>query len=297
MNINNTGTLIMVASAAILLITLGITALSVVRAVTRSRKSTSGERMRDTYQRLVSEHPSMAYPVVSPTWSSSCTLMLSLAALIFGLGLIVAGVFIQGREIQKAQLLAQEGIRTSATVIDKEISEDDDGNETYYIRFAFIEGQEANRNEVQHRQSVPKDVYNRAEHGGRIEIIYAPSNPRIARITATYVPNQVSYWPLTLLGGVGVLLLLFLPMSFKLSGQAQRLDTEGVTVTTSIVDLYESSDSDGSSYYVAYEVPSRGHIRHGVSRGIYRRLRVGETITVRYLPDNPKLFRPVWPKN
>jgi len=63
-----------------------------------------------------------------------------------------------------------------------------------------------------------------------------------------------------------------------------------------VFDRWEESGSDNSSYYVAYayRVPGLGRqvFTNAEQSGMaYRKFNVGDTVDIRYLPDNPKISK------
>ena len=74
---------------------------------------------------------------------------------------------------------------------------------------------------------------------------------------------------------------------------AQELNRRGILTNGTVIDRSESSDDDGSSYYVKYHffpVGSEGvtfvHEQH-VSWDTYTRLQNGSQVSISYLPENP----------
>ena len=271
----------------------------VVKMISRFRKGVEAvgglEGLKAMQLRMMEEKPAVALPVVTPVSKSNTARTLSL---IFTFSLLlscgVAGFF-QARAIRETRLLEAEGTVTSATVVAKKITENDDGDETYYVTYAFgASSPEAETQHVQRKESVPYAVFVQAEEGGSIDVIYAPSDPKVARVMAGYKPGRVNYLAGIIGAIVGIvdlsLLMAFLPSYRK----AVRLDTEGMMATTTILDLHESSDSDGTTYYVAYALPDGQRIRHSIKSAIYKQLHVGDSVTIVYLADNPKVFRPEW---
>lgn len=101
-------------------------------------------------------------------------------------------------------------------------------------------------------------------------------------------------WPTILLGGSGLLCIALLKPLFEKYQVARRLDREGVTVTTPLLACFEGAADGDTAFYVAYELPGVGLIRHRVAYRIFRRLKAGDAITVTYLSHHPRTFRPRW---
>ena len=79
-------------------------------------------------------------------------------------------------------------------------------------------------------------------------------------------------------------------------GQRRQLRTLGRTTEGVVFDRWTESDSDSTSYLVAYafELDCRSQGRQWFTRAEYNRkayaaLRAGEQVRVRYLPEDPKV--------
>lgn len=237
--------------------------------------------------------PAWQYPIVAPIWPAGTALGCGVAMVLLGLVLVAGGWFWQQHLIREMRLLQNEGVVAVAVVTAQRISESDD-SETYYVTFAFTAGANDQRMDVQREVSVPESFYKRVEYGSKIEVIYARSDPHVVKIRALYTPGSVVYWPLILLGGLGMLCLFFAWLLFGVYRNARRLDEEGITTSVALLDCFEHSDSDSTTYYVAYELPGGGPVRQIVEKKIYDQLSAGQTFRLTYLPDKPKVFRPLW---
>lgn len=287
----------------IVLIFMGIGALvflaGALKMVAQFRKHIEAagglEGLKALQVRMMEEQPAAAVPVVTPVGRVQTARLLWLcfacsALLSFGLG-----GFFQYRAIRNAGLLESEGVTTRATVAKTHISEDDDGDETYYVTYTFdAQSPEAGAQQVKRKESVPYELFLQAEEGGGIDIIYAGSDPEVARIMANYEPGKVSYLPIFLGGILGLVDAILAVPFYRRFRNAMRLDLEGVLTTTPVLDLFTTSDDDSTTHYVAYTLPDGQKIRHGVATTIYAQLHVGDLIRLVYLPDNPKIFRPDW---
>ena len=267
-------------------------ALKMFSGFTKQIQAVGGlEGLKAAHLQMTEEHPARVLPTTTPTGKVESTrLVLSIMAffvlLSFGLG-----AFFQSRAIRAARLLESEGVVVTANVTARSISEDDDGDETYYVSYTFVA---PSGEAIKRKESVPYRMFAQVEEGGQIDAIYARSDPKVARLMANYTPGRVSYLP-AIIGGIVGLVALLLALAFSRAYRnAVRLDAEGFSTWVQVLDLFESSDSDSTTYYVAYTLPDEQKIRHAVEPAIYRRLHVGDQIRVVYLPDNPKVFRPEW---
>ncbi|HOU11743.1 MAG TPA: hypothetical protein PKZ84_01380 [Anaerolineae bacterium] len=272
-------------------------ALRMFTSVKKNIEAAGGlEGLKAAHLQMTEEHPAAVLPVIMPSGQVKTMrfvwLLLALAA-VFSFGV---GGFAQYRAIRNARLLQNEGVITQALVTDKRITEDDDGNETCYVSYAFDAPlPDGGARRVQRRETVSYLIFDQVEEGGRIEIIYARSDPTAAQIKANYKPGKVSYLPLLIGSLIGLATaLLALPFYRRLQN-AVRLDAEGVPITATVLDLFASSgDADSAMYYVAYALPDGQRIRHTISAQTYKQLHVGDSIQLVYLPDNPRIFRPEW---
>jgi len=241
-----------------------------------------------------------AYPTVQPAGETGATLGCGLSVLLTGLLALGIGVTLQTRAIREAILLKNEGVHTMAVVTAKEISEDDEGSDTYYISYAFVApspmapSETGEQQQVERRESVSRQLYEHTKQEGQIAVIYARRDPHIARIVAQYRPGKVTFWPILIGGAVGVSLLLVTPWMYQRYRDARRLEAEGIRTTVTILDVYEQFDSDSFSYYVAYALPGGQPIRHIVSHRVFQQLQTSRMVRVLYLPDDPQIFRPEW---
>jgi hypothetical protein len=241
-------------------------------------------------ERRRSQHPAYSFSEARPAPPSGAAFGIALGLLLATFAVFGIGILFQMRQIREAQLLEREGVPGQATITERSTYESEDGSDTYYIHYMLRgEGWQVTR-----RESVPRSMYRTAEPGAPIAVIYAPSNPQISRIAARYRPGAVSYMPLLIAGLVALVFGLMALFFFSQYLKASRLDEQGVLAPVKILDMYTSSDSDSTTHYVAYRVPGGEPIRHSVQSKIYRRLAVGDQVTVRYLLNDPTLFRPEW---
>ncbi len=271
-------------------------ALKILSKVRKNFEAIGGlEGLNAARLRMIEEHPARIFPIVIPMGKVK-TARLVWSIMVFSV-LVSFGVggFFQFRVSRAARLLEGEGVVVAATVAARSISENDDGDETYYVTYTF-NAQAANGESlpVKRKESVPYALFARVEDGGRIEVIYARSDPTVARMMANYTPGKVSYLPIFVGGIMGLVGLLLATGFYRYYQNAARLDAEGFPISVTILDLFETWDSDSTTYYIAYILPDGQKIRHTVRSAVYQRLHVGDSIRIVYLPDNPKIFRPEW---
>ncbi len=233
-----------------------------------------------------------AYPTRSPTLRSRTALLLVLLmladiALTAGLS-----IYFQRENIRQAQLLQREGVVARATVVAKEIEEDDEGDETYYVTYTFRSnpGRPQER-EITCRDSVSEMLYGQIEPGGTIEVIYARSEPTVVRLTAGYRPGAIDWLPAGLGAAIGLPSVGALVWFFSLYRRATRLDEQGTPGLAEVLDKYEVAGSDSTSRYIVFRLPGGTPFRCSVGKPHYDRLQVGAQVEVLYLPDDPRIFR------
>lgn len=260
--------------------------------ITRSVKKAGGLQgvVNKIQAQVADSRPSMSYPIVMPTFKTSVYSAIAAIMLLAGLLLIAGGWFLQHSHIHEVRLLETEGVAVSVPVVDKRISRSDDSDD-YYITFAYTAIAHDQRVNVERKVSVPRSYYDGVAVGREIEVIYARSDPEVVKIGALYTVGKVEYWRLILLGGAGGLCVFGALMLFREQRRARRLDIEGVTTTSALLDCYESSDSESTTYYIAYDLPGVGPVRQFLEEPVYQRLKPGDKIQIVYLPDMPKLFR------
>lgn len=271
-----------------------IMVINILRGIRSFQRAGGVQGVVDRVRQQVAVLPAAyRYPLVIPTWPSGTILTVGLVLFVLGMFFIVGGWMAQQRQIHEAQLLQAEGVVTRARVTDKSISEGEDSY-TYYVHYTFAASPDGDRwVELQRKDKVPEQFYNRVEPGGELEVVYAHSNPEIVRIRALYVPGKVEYWWIVFLGGAGLLSWLLAWRMFVYYGHARRLDNEGETVTVRLLDCFKDEDSEGVAYYAAYKLPGVGPVRQAIDARTFARLRPGDPVRLIYLPDRPKTFRMV----
>ncbi len=112
-----------------------------------------------------------------------------------------------------------------ATVTEKRIVEDDEGSDdTYYVLYTFVASSESGQaEEVRRKERVSYQQFIRVPEPGQVEVIYAHSDPKVARIAAHYVPGKVSYVPVIVSGIITLIdTLIALPWTYKQFRSASR---------------------------------------------------------------------------
>ena len=144
-------------------------------------------------------------------------------------------------------------------------------------------------------QSVNRDTYHLLPPESRTTVLYAPSDPSVARLESRFRP------PYLLLGvaafaGLFVAIGLFLFHSgWTTIARARALSRHGQSVQGTLLDRWTETDSDGDRVYcVAYRFTPFDHpqvTKAEYNRTAYDALLPGDPVFVRYLPDRPHVAR------
>ena len=222
-------------------------------------------------------------------WTLICSVFL-----FFGVGFFVT----QAVEYQR---LTTEGQIARAAITQLDV--DDSGDSTSYsLTYQFTARVNGDSMPFTHRESISQSAYAALRVGQTIEVRYAGSDPNVSRLKSeVQPPNPLVGLATVGVGGlftlIGVVILL---AGIKAQGQLMKLRSSGQVTSAILFDRWKDTDSEGSaSYYVAYvfQVPSsRGHLqftRAEQNRMLYDRCKVGDILTVRYLPANPEVSQVV----
>jgi hypothetical protein len=106
-----------------------------------------------------------------------CILAFFIPFLLMGLAFFAVGV----NGLVQWQQLNSEVVTTRGKFIDRSISTNSKGNTTYYVTFQY--GLDNQTYVVEQR--VDRAIYDRAEVGGVVDIVYVPDNPSLARVAGT----------------------------------------------------------------------------------------------------------------
>jgi hypothetical protein len=75
---------------------------------------------------------------------------------------------------------------------------------------------------------------------------------------------------------------------------ARKLDREGSVTRGKIVDLWKEEFKREVAYYVAYQFGDGFRAWQTVGPSLFDKLRIGDAVMVRFLPDAPQFSRPEW---
>lgn len=130
-----------------------------------------------------------------------CFMVFFIPFLVIGAIFLVYGVV----SLFQWQQLSSEGVTTRGKFVDRRIDVDSDNDRTYYATFQF----ETNRQTYVVEQDVDSDVYNRAELGAIVDVLYLPSDPNQARVAGTDAAPEGAFILLFALCWDGIVWLVF----------------------------------------------------------------------------------------
>ncbi|MBI1277296.1 MAG: hypothetical protein GC179_04125 [Anaerolineaceae bacterium] len=153
---------------------------------------------------------------------------------------VIVGVFMLGTALSDTYnwfAINQSGIGNTAQLTNRRISSGDD-SDTYYVSFRFNH----NGKNYLREQKVNWDIYNSAEIGGRVDIVYAPSNPQGAKLTGTNsAPTWMLFFALIWNAIIG-LIVFFVIQQYR---RVKFLERHGRMLPGEILESSHSTDSDG----------------------------------------------------
>jgi hypothetical protein len=246
---------------------------------------------------LPPEFSRLKRPKVSENpWSSIVGFIFGIPWTIFSFAFLV---FILGttlRDYQRYNQLSSEGVTTQAVVTTLEV--DDSGDSTSYeVSYRFVTKTNGDSKIFEAHDSVPASIYNSLETGGKVAVIYVASDPQLSVIQAHF--GSPSLIPFVLGGGMSLVFTLIgiamLYAGFKAGMNLWQFSTKGKITQGIIFERWADTDSDGTNYYVAYAFPVYSNqtgdqmiSNAQQSFQAFHKLKIGEKVNLKYLPDNPK---------
>ncbi len=205
----------------------------------------------------------------------------------------VAGYW-QWCAIREADLLRTQGVVVQGVITEKHVHVGAKGARTYYISYAFIP-REIPSSEISDFLSVSPWFYSSVEQGNPLDILYVHSDPWIHRVQMFYTLGDFSPSGGIICSVVVLVALFFIWILIREYDRSARLDREGVEGSAWVTDLSTETDAKGqTTCYVVYEIAQSFTVRHTISKDMYGRLKVGMSVPVRYVPNDPRIFRPNW---
>ncbi len=251
----------------------------------------------------IDERPKI-YLLLRPAMTIRDAMLWMVVAVLVGMMSLGIGIHVLGRMVWEDDLLNTQSVVTDGQIKERWSVHNSKGGATYYVVYTFVPTVGSYLPPlIEKRETVSWEFYDLQDVGDSIQIIYVPDRPQISRIQALYPQKQPRFWP-SILGGdvqfwpllvgiVGALIAGLFAGVYKVEyDHAVRLEREGVGVKAELLDLFV--DKGGKTCYVAYAIPGKRAVRHSVSRQLYERLQVGDSLTVWYVPRDPRIFRPEW---
>jgi hypothetical protein len=225
------------------------------------------------------------------------TLIFGIPWTIFSVIFLVLVLGVSIREQKLFDRLKIEGLTAQAVITNLEV-EDSDDSTSYYVDYRFTVPFNGEVQTYEHYASVSQSVYQPLETGGRVEILYAASDPGVSTVKAQFGPPNLLA---PIIGGGMSLLFTGIGLAMIISGFRSgfhflQLRLQGQFTQAVVFDRWEEPASDGNSYYVAYvfyaypDQTGRKVVTNAQSGyRAYQKLRIGMQVKVRYLPNTPQV--------
>jgi hypothetical protein len=193
--------------------------------------------------------------------------------------------------------LSNESMTAQGTVMRMVVDNSGDST-TYNVSYRFIALVNGEHATLENTDSISESVYNKLKIGGNVDVIYVKSDPKTSAIKADWsLPDLWALAFVSILEFIGLAFgLWMLKIGITAASNYLNLRSKGEETQAIVFDCWEESGSDSSSYYIAYayQVPGFGKqvfTNAEQSMQAYRKLNIGDTISLRYLPDNPKIAK------
>jgi hypothetical protein len=239
---------------------------------------------------LPPEYSGLPRPKTIPYLPSSFIVYITL--LIFCVLWIVFSIFHLTYEFTKYQRLTREGEATVATIMT--LYQDGGESPTCHVSYDF-KGPDTQGllTSFHDRDSVSCSRYSNLTVGQNIEILYAASDPSLSAIKETFGSRWQSIGVAAIFLLVGLGLLYYALNSLHLLWQ---LRVAGQQTQAILFDRWQDKDSEGDvNYRVAYafkiSTPKGPQIITGAiqNQKLYENYKVGNCLTVCYLPKKPEI--------
>jgi hypothetical protein len=103
---------------------------------------------------------------------------------------LIAVEFYQDYKI--TQILSSEGVQTRATITNLTVDHDSEDGYTYYVSYQYQVPTKGDLAPYSGRQSVSSSIFATLEKGGKVDIVYAASQPSVSDIEANLQSNPLS---------------------------------------------------------------------------------------------------------
>lgn len=205
-------------------------------------------------------------------------------------GTIGVGIALIIEEYRETRGLRNSGVIIQGTVINREVSSDSE-SDTYAITYRFhaATSQDPVVRQFTKTQTVSSDLYHAIETGQPVSIIYMSDNPAISRLKGT----ENFRWRMIFIGPILSVIPLFFAIGSTTSFlKARKLDINGQITSGSIIDVrMKTGIFRRKYYYVIYQFGDHGKAVQEVKASVYRSLRIGDAVEVKYLASDPNCSR------
>jgi len=196
----------------------------------------------------------------------------------------------------RTQRLNNEGVVVRGVVTDLKISSPED-SPSYNVSYRFTAPRDGEMITFEDQAPISQELYRRLELGGGVDITYARSDPTISSVEAELQPIPFLAAALMVVIPLSILAIgaWFVVRSLLALKRFIRIRSDGQATKGMIIEEWEGRDQEGSTcYYVAYAFRDRtGEVFSNAEQSsmAYHKLKVGDTVNIRYLPDNPKIAK------
>jgi hypothetical protein len=250
------------------------------------------ENLPPEYSHLKRPEPS------TPLESTGCLLIFGFVWTGFSVFLFLAILNSFVRDYFEYFQLSQQGVITQATVTWLETHEGDDST-SYYVYYEYMGTINHEAGIIEDSDRISSSLYGALKIEQQIEILYVPTNAAISAVRTEFAPpNPIGLLFVVGLGGVFILVGLgVLYAGGKAQKQLNQLRTAGVQTQGMLFDRWTDKDSDGdTTYYVAFAFKPLNAMmgapvisRAEQNKKLYDKYRVGDTLSIRYLPNDPTI--------
>lgn len=194
--------------------------------------------------------------------------------------------------------LQTEGVRVNAKIIDINMYDSCDNHgdcgPSYGISYRFTTSAGA---QIEGEESIDSDTYLKTDIGDDWPIVYARTEPSIQQsVKAFRTPAQIIDNSLGIMAEFSpyfVLLLITMIIYQRARKRWQTFLHNGTLIDGVITRHWTETDSEGGiRYYCAYNFPKGTETRQEIfNKETHMQLKIGDAVTVRYLPSNPRRSR------
>jgi len=232
-----------------------------------------------------------------PLKNKGCFLPFAIGWVVICILFLLLGIRQSLNELTEYSRLKTAGKTALATITQLEVESDDDSN-SYYAYYQFnaeINGDRARFNGMDH---ISAKTYRALNVGQTAAVVYWSSDPNVSALQSEFkFPFATPLIILCMLVPFTIIGVVFLQNSSKGVLQIRKLRSHGQLVQGKISDRWQDKDSDGDpTYILAYtfratlpdqrtEVITRAE----QDQRLYQRYQKGQTVTIRYLPEDPQI--------